>query len=314
MRTRFDQLAKDLSAAALGRGAKPGVTVTTAPQSYDLWFDPDPREAAALAERGMLGRMGQEPFGFEAFHQAPSVGEMRECVRKHLAFHHLRELKAKRELPLAKLWVVCAGRPEAMLAGYPMRRAKEWPAGVYEADALLNLWVAVVPELPKTRETLAVRLMGRGRELKAATTELVELPRETWERERLLPILVRWRFEVPADPAERNPEEDEFMASAQQLFETFERDAVRRGVQLGRKEGVQLGRKEGVALGEAKAVVTLLRGRGIAVGAGAEKRILACRDAHQLERWLVQATTVKHVRELFATGRPRARAKKAKAH
>ena len=41
MRTRFDQLAKELSAATLGRGAKKALIVSVEPQQYDLWFDPE---------------------------------------------------------------------------------------------------------------------------------------------------------------------------------------------------------------------------------------------------------------------------------
>ena len=294
MRTRFDQLAKELSAATLGRGAKKALIVSVEPQQYDLWFDPDPSEAAMLSERGMLGRMGKEPFGLEAFHQAPSVADARECVRKQLNFHRQREIEAKGEVGLAKLWLVCAGRPDRLLSAHRMRQAEGWPPGVYAEEGMLNLWVVVVSELPKTRETLALRLMGRGAVLREASAELAGLPLETWERQRLLPILVRWRFEIPAEAAQRDSDEENFMATAHELFETFEQQAVQRGLQQGVAQGVVLvlghlfGRRLGRALTDNE--MGVVRSRLETLGEDRLDDLALTLDGPALAAWLADPT------------------------
>ena len=53
------------------------------------------------------------------------------------------------------------------------------------------------------------------------------------------------------------------------------------------KEARELGLAE--AEGEARALLTVLRGRGIAVPDAARERILAQKDPERLERWLEQA-------------------------
>lgn len=58
-------------------------------------------------------------------------------------------------------------------------------------------------------------------------------------------------------------------------------------------------RSEGLAQGKAEAVLVLLRARAVAVPAVAEQRIRACTESDLLDRWLVRAPTVTHVRELF---------------
>lgn len=61
------------------------------------------------------------------------------------------------------------------------------------------------------------------------------------------------------------------------------------------------GRAEGRAEGEAKAVLAVLKSRGIEVPEKARKRISGCTDLDQLGGWLDRVATVKSVDELFTT-------------
>jgi hypothetical protein len=56
---------------------------------------------------------------------------------------------------------------------------------------------------------------------------------------------------------------------------------------------------QGVAEGEARALLTVLRGRGMAVSDAARDRILAEQDPGKLERWLEKAGTAATVAELL---------------
>lgn len=71
------------------------------------------------------------------------------------------------------------------------------------------------------------------------------------------------------------------------------------GQRDGREEGLQEGRQEGLQEGRARAVLDLLRVRGVEVDPASEARILDCRDSELLLAWLVGATSVAHVGELF---------------
>jgi hypothetical protein len=71
--------------------------------------------------------------------------------------------------------------------------------------------VVVVRELPRTRDTLVVRLMGSGRTLKHAIVDLRALPHDAPERLLALPILVRLRLETPTDPAKQTKSDREFL-------------------------------------------------------------------------------------------------------
>jgi hypothetical protein len=65
------------------------------------------------------------------------------------------------------------------------------------------------------------------------------------------------------------------------------------------KDARRIGRDEGRAEGEARALLTVLRGRGIAVPDEARERILAEKDPARLERWLERAGTLATVAEVI---------------
>jgi hypothetical protein len=66
------------------------------------------------------------------------------------------------------------------------------------------------------------------------------------------------------------------------------------------KEGEAEGEARGRAEGEAKALLKILRTRGLAIDATAEARILATRDLALFDRWLERALTASSVDEVLA--------------
>lgn len=66
-----------------------------------------------------------------------------------------------------------------------------------------------------------------------------------------------------------------------------------------REEGVATGREQGLEQGRASAVLTVLEARGIALPEPERARILACRDARQLDDWLRRAASASHLADVF---------------
>jgi hypothetical protein len=66
------------------------------------------------------------------------------------------------------------------------------------------------------------------------------------------------------------------------------------------REALAKGRTEGETMGEARALLTMLSARGVAVSEAARERILACKQIDVLEGWIRRALTVTAVDEMFA--------------
>ena len=100
----------------------------------------------------------------------------------------------------------------------------------------------------------------------------------------------------PTDP-------QEFSQWAQNLAELSEqRSEVRwkQGLVQGKTEGRAEGFQAGEAHGEAKALLMVLRSRGVEVSAELEQRILTCSDPALLATWLQRVATVSSAAELLA--------------
>ncbi|MGK4005877.1 hypothetical protein WMF31_24840 [Sorangium sp. So ce1036] len=255
MRTRFDQLSKALLEDTLAVGGRlvPEKEVASEVQSIDGWFVPDPGRRGALSGRGLLGRMVLDASGLlEAFHEPPDIDEVRACVHKQLTVD-LQQLRATPRgvaaprPPFPSLWIISAGRPERVLAAYQFIRLAGWPPGFWgrcEADAV---GLVVVRDLPPGRDTLMLRLMGRGAVQTAAIAELMQLPEDAWERRVAVEHLVAFRFKLPQDGSH---EDREYMMSTENLYETwrerFREECRKLGLDEGLKQGLDEGLKRGL--------------------------------------------------------------------
>jgi hypothetical protein len=100
----------------------------------------------------------------------------------------------------------------------------------------------VLSELPTTRETLLLRLLGSGRTLRGAIAELVALPEGAWERAIAEPWLVRLRFEVPTETSARSVEEEELIVEIQKWYAELKQEIRQEGKLEGELEGELKGR------------------------------------------------------------------------
>jgi hypothetical protein len=293
VRNRFDLISKKILRGALepGGAVASQLEIPSADaQAVDTWFDPDPAREASLLRAGLLGRMATGPTMFEPFHNTPGVDDFRACQRKQLALDHARVLEArKREEPprpaFPRLWLMSSGRSEGVFRGYEMRPMPSFPPGFYEGAEAMVVGVVVLRELPRTRDTLLLRLMGAGSVLAEAVAELARLPEDAWEREVAMPALLAARVEIPQDSSDES--EREFLMSTQDLYEEWERKTRERGLAQGLTQGREEGREQ-----EVKRAITLLyEARFGAMPRSITDAIEAAHDTATLERWLILVGT-----------------------
>ncbi|HSN98890.1 MAG TPA: hypothetical protein VLS89_11415 [Candidatus Nanopelagicales bacterium] len=294
MHNVYDQYAKDTLCALLtpAGAVKTEQEVSADAQRVDLYFAPDAARAGTLGPLGLLGRLAGRPCSLEHFHQPPSPAVLVGCLRKHLNFCHVLSLSShshssdsSERLPTPTVWVLSSGRPTSGLSGLHMQRAKGWPAGCYLAAPVLHFGVVVLNELREVRDTLALRLLGTGATLRRAVAELRRLPPDALEVQVVLPIMLRYRLAVPADPGEQTDEDKEVLMSTQDALGLWEQQVLQRGIEQGR-------------LAEARAALRrVLVRRGLELGAGDQARIEGCRDVGTLNQWLDQALTAVSIDE-----------------
>jgi hypothetical protein len=292
MHNRSDQLGKNILRDALARAsaAETEVEVLAATQKIDVYCVPDPARESERGEMGLLGELSAEPSMFEPFHGTPALRQVRRCICKQLTWHHELERRARAgsgapsqeteleplpesPVPFPALVVIGPGRPETVLDDYGCQAVRP---GVYHAVRGLVLRVVVLAELPRTRETLLLRLLGAGRLLREALAELAALPDDAWERSVAVPLLVHFRLWT--DGPATNAEED-VSAEIRAWYEDYQRKQ-----QAERAEERAEERKEGLREGERNLLLRLLRARFGELPPAAVARIEAAEVA-ELERW-----------------------------
>lgn len=172
MRHRRDQLGKDLLDLLLSRW---GTLRTEDPvpaadaQRADVSFVPRAELPAAL---GLLAQLGAVPCLFELFSEGPSREQLLACLRKLLQWRHSLRKRLRDAEPVC--WALCAARPTLALHALGFTPGAEMSAGIYRSP--FGLGVVVLDELPHTRDTVLLRLLGRDATREGALDELTSVP------------------------------------------------------------------------------------------------------------------------------------------
>jgi hypothetical protein len=301
MRTPYDQFGKQMLRAVLDqRGlVETDAEVPADPRRVDLWFVPDDSRRPGWVPGGLLGRITAGPTTLELFHDTPGGDTLAACFVKHGQFRHYLSRREPAP-PIPTQWIISSGRPVSGIEGLWLRPITGWPAGVYEGPPLLWTRLVVVSELPVTRDTLLVRLLGAGRVLRQAIADLKALEPDALERRLALPILVRLCLAVPADPTQRTTDDQEFLMDTEDIVEAWRQEAIREGFQQGERTGFQQGERTGFQQGERAVLLRQLRRRfGTSVDSAIELRV-AVASAEQIELWTERVLSAATLAELFA--------------
>jgi hypothetical protein len=329
MRNRYDQFGKQMVPAAIeGHCAvETDAEVPAEARRIDLWFMPREARAALPEHLGLLGVIASRAGTIELFHSAPGNHQLIACLVKHGEFRlDLPRRTAAPPLPLPIQWIISSGRPDGGIEGLAFHPMAGWP-GVYEGPPQLWTRIVVVNELPVTRSTLMLRLLGAGAVLRRAIAELKALPPDAPERMLAFPLLVQFRLIVESEPGMRTPEDEEFLMATADIVEMWRQLAVQEGVieglkqgltqgiveglEKGREEGLEKGRKEGLHEGrtqerqvslarERRLLLRLLNERfGDDVDIAIEERVEAA-SAEQVETWLDHMLSAATLAEVLA--------------
>jgi len=264
-RFRHDQSAKELLKSMLEPlGSVSSQHEVPAEALYiDVVFEgPNPTlEPADFARLGLLGRLVQQPCLFEPYRStlqdAHLVNGMAKLCWSRLE-HQRRQSKIKgkeRDSPTPQLWILCPDATEARLGAHALQAAGSlepaladgrravgrWPTGVYTVGTGWGFGVIVLSELPPVRETLLLRLLGKGATQRLAIEQLRELPEDDPLRKPVLHLLLKWRIIVQ----ERPPETEEDQEVSMLIDHTYD-EWITKTRNEGRQEGRQEGRLEGL--------------------------------------------------------------------
>ncbi|NEP13676.1 MAG: hypothetical protein F6K14_26445 [Symploca sp. SIO2C1] len=248
--TRFihDQFAKDYLEELLtpyGEVKAPR-RVSGEVREIDIWFDPNFNTAPSnLRSLGLLGRMAQTPALIEPFRNAATADEICDCLLKLFVVRgelqreaHRHQLKlSKAKLP--KLWILTPTASATLLGDLDAKVDEQWLPGVYFMAKTLRTVIVVIHRLPRSQETLWLRVLGRGRVQQQAIDELEVLPANNPLRSQTLKLLYNLRknleFRQDLDKGDRN-----LIMRLAPLYQQETEQVLQQGIQQGVQQGERL--------------------------------------------------------------------------
>ncbi|MBE9095017.1 hypothetical protein [Tychonema sp. LEGE 07203] len=247
--TRFihDQFAKQYLKELLTPLGKVETSLDIAGEvrQIDVFFAPKAEPEVEATALGILGKIAAKPAVLEPFRSPVQTGEIRSCLGKLFDVHAEYERVAARdnsriaEADLPQLWILSPTISDVMLAGFgAIPETENWVNGVYFLSPSLKAAIIAIHQLPRTPETLWLRVLGKGNVQKQAIAELRELPSDNFFRLSALELLYNLRtiLEIRQDI---DREDRELIMELSPLYLQRLEDATQRGIQEGIQEGIQ---------------------------------------------------------------------------
>jgi hypothetical protein len=215
-------------------------------REVDVIFSPASDHPPEVAILGLLGRLATTAAIFEPFRNAVQPGEIRSCLSKLFELYNEFDRQANREntrlneAQLPHLWILSPTVSQAVLSGFKAELDVEtWGEGIYFLGKSFKTGIVVIHQLPKTPETLWLRMLGKGKVQKQAITELRELPEDNPFRVQTLELLYNLLtiLEVRQD---LETEDQSLIMELSPLYLERLENANQRGIQQGLVQGQRL--------------------------------------------------------------------------
>lgn len=247
--TRFphDQFAKDYLKELLSPLGEVETSRDVAGEvrEIDVWFAPSSGPMGDAQLLGLLGRFAATSSIFEPFRNAATPTEIRGCMSKLFDVCAGLERQARRdntrmnEAELPRMWIFSPTASVPLVDGFRARLDEDnWGSGVYFLGDYLRTAIVAIHQLPRTEETLWLRLLGKGRVQEQAIDEVAALPEEHPLRFGVLELLrsLRTTLEVSQD---LDQEELDLIMRLSPLYEQRLEEATQQGFQ----QGIQVERR-----------------------------------------------------------------------
>ncbi len=215
-------------------------------RQIDVWFSPQPQLQGNPETLGLLGRLATTAALFEPYRNPVTPDEIDSCLLKLLAVKGEFKREANRNnTPISvddypKLWILTPTASPTILNGFAATLdAENWCSGIYFLGKYLRTAIVVIHQLPRTPETMWLRILGRGKVQSQAIDELEALPKDNPRRENALLLLSDLLSNIEVNP-DVDTEDRELIMRLSPLFSQRLEEATQSGLQ----QGIQQGHRE----------------------------------------------------------------------
>ena len=263
--TRFihDQFAKKYLTELLNSFGQVQTSLDITPElkQADLLFIRDPNTPPATTNITLVEKLAAQSALFEPFRNAVTEDEILSCLGKLIDLKAKMKRDAKREKrkisekELPVLWIISPTVSKSLRESCGVVEEPEnYPKGVYLLPNILKTRIIAVHQLPKTPETLWLRILGRGKVQQQAIEELKSLSEDNGIRDNALELVYEMLSLLEArEKQELNREDKELIMQLSTIYleklENATAQGIEQGIQQGLEQGIQQGLERGIQQG-----------------------------------------------------------------
>ena len=232
----FDQFAKQFFEAFLSPlgEVRTNFEVPGEPRFIDIWFSPSHPPSVITEDLGLVAKIATLPCLLEPFRNQPNSSEIRSCLSK--LFHVIadfqrqakREDRTVREDELPQLWIITPSASDDLLSTFGATPSEDWLEGIYFLPKGLKTAIIAINKLPRTPETLWLRILGKGMIQKQAIDEVIGFNVKDPRRSTILKLLATWKISMEVSNLVEQ-EDRELMMTLSQAYLEWEQETQRRG-------------------------------------------------------------------------------------
>ncbi len=274
-------------------------------RQVDILFTPTKEVSASIETLGLLGKMIQNSCLLEIYRNAIQPEQIKECLSKLFDVQQNKIREAKREkvtqksVELPMLWIITPTISPEILASFRAIPSQEWDMGIYFLADGLTTGIVAIHQLKVSRETLWLRILGRGKVQALAVEELQSLPENYLYREIVLELIYGlWQtLQINRQQSENLEREDEdILMSLRSIFRERlaqeKQEGIQEGIQTGIQAGIQEGIQEGIKQNLKSNIISILEKRFQVVPSQLINLINGLSDITQLQKLHIETISV----------------------
>jgi len=246
-RTPHDNFAKDFLEELLSPLGKVEISreVTDEARQIDVLFSPSSTPTFPPESIGLLAKLVTQTSSIEIFRNQPNLFQVLMCANKLYSYFAELNRQAKRENvsldveSLGRLLIISTTVSQDLLDtfGATINPAIDC-SGVYSFPKGWFGSIIAINKLPVTKETLWLRILGKGQIQRRAVDELLALPNTSEHKENTLRLIANWRI-ITIKQTNLIEEDQEIVMNLSTAYVEWEQKTLEQG----RQEGEQRGEK-----------------------------------------------------------------------
>jgi hypothetical protein len=253
--------------------ANSGENVQAQRREIDVFFEPTKPVPTTPDTLGLLGKLAQRTVLFEVFRNPVETYQITECLAKlfdvQLAIRkenkQNKTQSSSEEEPF--LWILTPTLAAEKLESFGAKSNSNWGQGIFLLPPGFKTGIVVIHQLPVNRETLWVRILGKGKVQENAIDELKALPINYPHRENVLQLIGNLYAMLKANREQGDKLEQEDGELIMKLSPIYV-EKLEEFKQVGVQEGLQQGLQQ-----EASLIIRLLKRKLGNISQNLENRI-----------------------------------------